>query len=183
MRENIQFHPERETTGRLSRGGSGTGTASRVRMYVLPPPRAPAVIEYSIGFTKAGRGAVAWRHGMARMRRSTGHTPIFDPRQKLRGGSIQRQRADFQRGSLTPCAPAAVSPPQRVILSLPSGRLNFRKAIIPDLPEIIDCIFVYGEGQRARAATAPPVAASLFDRNPGDCQSAGRPRRVAALRR
>jgi hypothetical protein len=67
--------------------------------------------------------------------------------------------ADFQR-SLTPCAPAAVSPPQRVILSLPSGRLNFRKAIIPDLPEIIDCIFVYGEGQRARR---PSVAASLFD--------------------
>jgi len=69
-----------------------------------------------------------------------------------------------------------------VILSLPSGRLNFRKAIIPDLPEIIDCIFVYGEDQRARAAIAPPVAASLFDtihatlKVPAD-------RRVAALRR
>jgi len=95
MRENIQFHPERERIGRLSRGGSGRGTAGRVRMYVLPPPRTPVVIEYSIGFAKAGRGAVARRRGMARMRRSTGHTPIFDPRQKLRGGSIHRQRGGF----------------------------------------------------------------------------------------
>lgn len=71
----------------------------QLRMYVHPV-RAPTVIEYSIGFTKAGRGAVApcgaargvarrnvaWC-GAARGSRSTGHTPIFDPRQKLRGGS------------------------------------------------------------------------------------------------
>jgi len=52
---------------------------------------------------------------------------------------------------VNPRAPAAVSPPQRVILSLSSGRVNFRKAVIPDLPEIIDCIFVYDEERRVRS--------------------------------
>jgi len=72
-------------------------------MYVTPVPRCPTVIEYSIGFTKADRAAPC--RGVARRdaawaSRSTGHTPIFDPRQKLRGGSTT-DTANFQR-SLTP---------------------------------------------------------------------------------
>lgn len=68
-----------------TRPGLAGRPPDNVRMYVIPRfPRRPAVIEYSIGFAKAGRAApcrAAWAS------RSTGHTPIFDPRQKLRGGS------------------------------------------------------------------------------------------------
>lgn len=94
---------------------------------------------------------MAWC-GVAWASRSTGHTPIFDPRQKLRGGSTAT-------GFPTVVNPRARASPlsrrrSRVILSLSSGRVNSRKAVIPDLPEIIDCIFIYDEKRRVRPTIA-----------------------------
>lgn len=142
-RESAQFHLERGTVGR---------PADNVRMYVaLPVPRRPAVIEYSIGFAKAGRAAP--RRGVGEPIDRT-HANIWSASKAPRRIHHRHGAVDFQR-SLTPAPAAAVSPPQRRVILLPppapsSAWINFRKAVIPDLTEIIDCIFVYDKKRRVR---------------------------------
>lgn len=116
-RESAQFHLER-------------GTAGRQRTYVCNPPpipRRPAVIEYSIGFAKAGRAAPC--RGVGEPIDRT-HANIWSASKAPRRIHHRHGAVDFQR-SLTPAPAAAVSPPQRRVILLSPSYPRFRLDKLP----------------------------------------------------